>query len=416
MDNCPDLHRYQQAVHWLFSQIPNYQQQGATAYKPGLNNIRALCALFDDPHLAFPTVHIAGTNGKGSTSSMVASMLQSAGFNVGLYTSPHLIDFTERIKVNGVAANKVFVTEFIEQLQKASDKFSPSFFEFTTVMAFAYFRHSNVDIAVIETGLGGRLDATNIISPLVGAITNVDFDHTDLLGSTLEQIAREKAGIIKTEVPIVCGEEKFSVRKVIQNRAAEQNAPFIDATTYTTTLNSDLKGLYQKKNIKVALALVDVLDKKGFCVTHTQKEKGLLNVVVSTGLLGRWQVLSTQPLIICDTAHNPAGLHFVFEQLQEIAAPMHIVLGFVQDKNMEEIISLLPKDAQYYFIKPAVTRGRDPHTYEHLIKKEDLNYKIFPDVQKGYLAAFKNVKTHELIFVGGSNFVVGEFLEKNLEK
>lgn len=416
MEDTRDLFRYKQAVDWLFAQIPNYQQQGASAYKPGLENISALCAHFANPHLAFPTVHIAGTNGKGSTSSMVASMLQRAGYKVGLYTSPHLIDFTERIKVNGAPADKEFVTDFIEQLQAIAGHVSPSFFEFTTVMAFAYFKHSKVDIAVIETGLGGRLDATNIITPLVGAITNVDFDHTDLLGSTLEEIATEKAGIIKPGIPIVCGDKNPIVREVIQKRASMLNARFVDATSISTTLQSDLKGKYQEKNIKVALAIAEKLTGMGFEVSKEDQKEGLLSVSASTGLMGRWQIFSTDPLTICDTAHNPAGLKYVFSQLQALERPLHLVLGFVKDKDVQEIISLFPKEAHYYFAAPSVARGRDPQTYEDLLKKEELHYNFFPSIQQAYLSALKHLKELDVLFVGGSNFVVGEFLEKNLEK
>ena len=406
---------YQEAVEWLFVQAPNYQIDGKKAYKPGLENITRLCEFFGNPQDKIKTVHIGGTNGKGSTSNMLASVLQEAGYRVGLYNSPHLIDFTERIKVNGVNADKEFVYRFIQQLKKLPDNIRPSFFEFTTVMAFEYFYQQNVDIAIIEVGLGGRLDSTNIITPLVSAITNVDLDHMNILGNTIEEIATEKAGIIKPGITVISGDERESVKKIIQEKAKDNESQFVDATAVETSLESDLKGNYQKKNIRVVLALIDQLRTKGFEISAENIENGMLNVHKNTGFIGRWFQFSENPLIICDTAHNQAGLELVFGQLENIDKHKHIVLGFVKDKKIDDVLKFLPANADYYFAKPYLNRGRDPHEYEEQLKDAKINYQIFANVQDAYLAARQNITENEMIFIGGSNFVVGEFLEKNLQ-
>ena len=408
------LQDYKDAVDWLFAQAPNYQRDGASAYKPGLENIRKLCNFFGNPQDKIKTIHIGGTNGKGSTSNMLASVLQESGYKIGLYNSPHLVDFTERIKVNGENCDKEFVYNFILKLQELPDEIQPSFFEFTTIMAFEYFHQQKVDYAIIEVGLGGRLDSTNIITPLLSAITNVELDHQDLLGETIEEIAFEKAGIIKEKIAVISGDEKRSVREIIINKAKEMNAAFIDATAIESSLESDLKGKYQKKNIRVVLALVDELRKQGLTITDENLHSGLLNVSRNTNFIGRWFDFSQEPLTICDTGHNKAGLDEVFNQLQDYHQHKHIVLGFVNDKKIDEVLEILPKDANYYFVKPSVSRGRNPETYEDLLKKSKISYKIFQSVQDGYLSAKQNCKAGEMIFIGGSNFVVGEFLEKNL--
>lgn len=408
--------QYQEAVEWLFAQAPNYQLEGKKAYKPGLQNITALCDYFGNPQHHFKSVHIGGTNGKGSTSNMLASILQEAGYTVGLYNSPHLIDFTERIKVNGQNCDRAFVYHFIQQLHALPQEIRPSFFEFTTIMAFEFFRQKKVDIAIIEVGLGGRLDATNILVPEVCAITNVDLDHMNILGNSISEIAHEKAGIIKAGIPVICGDEKQEVKEIVAEKAKQENAPYIDATVLHPHYSSDLKGSYQSKNIKVAVALVAELRKKGFVITENNIETGLQNVSANTGFIGRWFVFSAQPLIICDTAHNHAGLTLVFRQLEALERKMHIVLGFVDDKKIDEVMKILPQNAAYYFVKPDGMRGRDPKTYEDLLKKAEINYKIFSNVQEGYLAAKQNFTEGEIIFIGGSNFVVGDFLKKNLEK
>jgi len=405
---------YKDAVDWLFLQAPNFQRDGSSAYKPGLDNIKKLCAFFGNPQDKIKTIHIGGTNGKGSTSNMLASVLQESDYKIGLYNSPHLVDFTERIKVNGGNCDKEFVYDFIQKLKQLPSEIQPSFFEFTTIMAFEYFYQQKVDFAIIEVGLGGRLDSTNIINPLVSAITNVQLDHQDLLGDTIEQIAFEKAGIIKKNIPVISGDEKDIVRNIIINKAKELNSEFIDATIIESALESDLKGKYQKKNIRVVLALVEELRKYDLIINDENVKTGLLNVYKNTNFIGRWFEFSKEPLTICDTGHNQAGLEEVFNQLNEYPQHKHLVLGFVNDKKIDDVLEILPENADYYFVKPSVNRGRNPETYEDLLKKNEISYKIFQTVQEGYLSAKQNCKDEEIIFIGGSNFVVGDFLEKNL--
>ena len=407
---------YQDAVEWLFVQAPNYQTDGEKAYKPGLQNITKLCGFFGNPQDKIKTIHIGGTNGKGSTSNMLASVLQDSGYKIGLYNSPHLIDFTERIKVNGESCNKEFVYQFIQKLKNLPADIQPSFFEFTTIMAFEYFEQQKVDFAIIEVGLGGRLDSTNIITPLVSAITNVALDHQNILGNTIEEIASEKAGIIKENIPVISGDENESVKAIIRKKAEENHSPFIDATAVKTDLKSDLKGNYQQKNIRVVLALIKELQNIGVEIPEKKIKSGLSNVQKNTNFLGRWYEFSNNPLTICDTGHNQAGLEEVFSQLNAIPKHKHIVLGFVNDKKIDEVLNILPPDSTFYFAKPSVNRGRHPQDYEDLLKKTKISYKIFNDVNSAYLSAKQNIKKGEMIFIGGSNFVVGEFLEKNLQK
>ncbi|MGA9212178.1 bifunctional folylpolyglutamate synthase/dihydrofolate synthase [Kaistella sp.] len=407
--------QYQEAIAWLFVQMPSYQTDGQKAYKPGLENITKLCSLFGNPQEKLKMIHIGGTNGKGSTSNMLASVLQETGYKVGLYNSPHLIDFTERIKINGENCDKEFVYQFIQKLRNLPPEITPSFFEFTTVMAFEYFYRKKVDCAIIEVGLGGRLDSTNIIMPMISAITNVALDHQDLLGNTIEEIAFEKAGIIKPKISIISGAENSVVKNIIENSAIEKNAQFIDATLISSNFKSDLKGNYQQKNIKVVLALIKELQNLGINISDKNMQDGLLNVYKNTNFIGRWFEFSKDPLVICDTAHNQAGLEQVFEQLNSIPKFKHIILGFVSEKNINEVLQILPEHSTFYFAKPANNRGRHPQDYEDLLKKSKINYKIFNTVQEAYVFAKQEVKQEEMIFIGGSNFVVGEFLEKNLE-
>lgn len=407
---------YQEAVEWLFVQAPNYQIDGEKAYKPGLQNITKLCDFFGNPQDKIKTIHIAGTNGKGSTSNMLASVLQDSGYKIGLYNSPHLIDFTERIKINGENCDKKFVYHFIQKLKNLPKEILPSFFEFTTIMAFEYFHQQKVDVAIIEVGLGGRLDATNIITPLVSAITNIALDHQNILGNTVEEIAAEKAGIIKQHIPVISGDENEIVKAVIRKKAAEKNSQFIDATEIETDLKSDLKGNYQQKNIRVVQALIKELQQIGLKISEKSIESGLLHVQKNTNFLGRWYEFSNNPLTICDTGHNQAGLEEVFSQLNAIPKHKHIVLGFVNDKKIDEVLKILPINSTFYFAKPFINRGRHPQDYEDLLKKSKIFYKIFDDVNSAYLSAKQNIKKGEMIFIGGSNFVVGEFLEKNLQK
>ncbi len=407
--------QYNEAVEWLFVQAPNYQIDGQKAYKPGLENITKLCDFFGNPQEKIKCIHIGGTNGKGSSSNMLASVLQEAGYKVGLYNSPHLIDFTERIKVNGKMCEKEFVFNFIQKLKNLPEDIRPSFFEFTTIMAFEYFAQQKVDFAIIEVGLGGRLDATNIITPLVSAITNVQLDHQNILGDTIEEIAGEKAGIIKPYIPIISGDDNEVVKNIIQQKAEKENAPLIDATLLKTDLKSDLKGNYQLKNIRVVLALIEELKKLNLNISEENIENGLSNVHKNTGFIGRWFEFSQNPLTICDTGHNQAGLEYVFDQLKAIDKHKHIILGFVNDKKIDDVMKLLPGNSEFYFAKPAINRGRHPKDYENLLIDAKISYKIFDSVQQAYLSAKQSSTNEEMIFIGGSNFVVGEFLEKNLE-
>ncbi|WP_234109465.1 bifunctional folylpolyglutamate synthase/dihydrofolate synthase [Chryseobacterium sp. R2A-55] len=408
--------QYQESIEWLFTQMPNYQIDGQKAYKPGLDNIKKLCAYFGNPQDQIKSIHIGGTNGKGSTSNMLASILQESGYKIGLYNSPHLIDFTERIKINGQNCDNEFVYDFIQKLKNLPEDIRPSFFEFTTIMAFEFFCQQNVDYAIIEVGLGGRLDSTNIIHPMVSAITNVQLDHQNILGNTIEEIAAEKAGIIKENVPIIFGDQNETVKNIISETARNKNTGLIDATLIKTDLKSDLKGNYQKNNIRVVLALVEELKKQGLKISDENLKNGLLHVRENTNFIGRWFEFSKDPLIICDTAHNQAGLEMVFAQLNEIPKHKHIVLGFVNDKKIDEVLRILPGNSTYYFAKPAINRGRHPLDYEDMLRKSKINYKIFDEVQSAYLSAKQHLKKGEMIFIGGSNFVVGEFLEKNLSK
>lgn len=407
--------QYREAVEWLFIQAPNYQTDGEKAYKPGLANIIKLCAFFGNPQDKIKCIHIGGTNGKGSSSNMLASVLQESGYKVGLYNSPHLIDFTERIKVDGRNCDKSFVYNFISKLKELPEDIQPSFFEFTTIMAFEYFYRQQVDIAIIEVGLGGRLDSTNIITPLVSAITNVQLDHQNLLGDTIEEIAVEKAGIVKHCIPVVSGDENESVKNIIKKKAEHENAPFIDASLLQTDLLSDLRGNYQKKNIKVVMALIQELRRLNYAVSDENVREGLLHVHRNTGFIGRWFEFSQNPLTICDTGHNQAGLEQVFAQLNAIERRKHIILGFVNDKKIDEVMKILPENADFYFAKPSIHRGRHPEEYRNLLEEAKISFIIFDSVQQAYLAAQERCTDEEMIFIGGSNFVVGEFLEKNLE-
>lgn len=406
---------YQEALDWLFIQTPNYQKEGKKAYKPGLDNIIKLCDFFGNPQEKLRMIHIGGTNGKGSTSNMLASILQEQGYKVGLYNSPHLIDFTERIRVNGKNIEKKIVYNFIQKLKSLPKDILPSFFEFTTIMAFEYFKSQKVDFAIIEVGLGGRLDSTNIISPILTAITNVALDHQDILGDTLEQIAMEKAGIIKANVPVVLGDGNQVVVGIVKEKAKAFQSDFIDATRIKTVLETDLKGKYQIKNIPVVLGMIEELKKKQIEISDKSIANGLMRVRKNTNFIGRWFEVSRNPLVICDTGHNQAGLMEVFNQLEEMPCFKHIILGFVQEKNIDEVLKILPKHAMYYFVKPNIYRGRHPRDYERLLKDTDITYKIFDKIEQAYSLAVTDCQYDDMIFIGGSNFVVGEFLEKNLE-
>lgn len=403
---------YQETLEWMYAQLPMYQQKGAVAYKADLSNTIKLVNHLGNPQKEIKTIHIAGTNGKGSTSSMVASILQEAGYKVGLYTSPHLKDFRERIKINGDEISEAFVVDFIAQNKPFFEQESLSFFEMTVGMSFEYFKNEQVDIAVIEVGMGGRLDATNIIEPLVSVITNIGKDHTAFLGNTLEAIAGEKAGIIKLNTPIVIGEYTEETKPVFIAKATLCNAPiyFAQETYVSNTLTSDLKGDYQKSNIRTALQAIELLQ-KDFVISEENIKNGLLNVVKNTKLQGRWQVLGSNPKIITDTAHNSHGLTIVMNQLkEEVFDKLYIVFGVVNDKDLDSILPLLPKEAKYFFAKPNNSRGLDAGALSEKAREFKLYGEVCSSIPDAYNKAKASANAEDLIYVGGSTFVVGEIL------
>ena len=387
-----------------------YQRQGSTAFKKDMTNILALCKRLDDPHEKFPSIHVAGTNGKGSTSHMIASILQEAGYKVGLYTSPHLKDFRERIRINGKPIPEETVIDFIEQQKGFLEKQKLSFFELTVGLAFDYFASRQVDIAVIEVGLGGRLDSTNIIKPLLSVITNIGLDHTQFLGETLNEIAFEKGGIIKQNTPLVIGEYQAEVINVFKELAAERNAPLSMAELLIKDeYHTDLLGDYQLRNVKTAVQAIKLLDQNDFQVTSENMIEGLNHVVQNTGLKGRWQVLQESPKVICDTAHNREGLQFVMDQLgREKYSNLHFVLGVVNDKNLENILSLLPKKANYYFCKPDIPRGLDADKLKVEAASQGLTGVVYRSVSAACNKALSNAEADDVIYIGGSTFVVAE--------
>ncbi|WP_271856247.1 bifunctional folylpolyglutamate synthase/dihydrofolate synthase [Patiriisocius marinus] len=401
---------YQEATTWLFKQLPMYQRQGKAAYKADLSNTELLAMYLGNPENNFKSIHVAGTNGKGSTSHMLASILQEAGYNVGLYTSPHLKDFRERIKINGTMIPKRNVSAFVTKNQDFFEANQLSFFEMTVGLAFDYFSKSKVDIAIIEVGLGGRLDSTNIITPELSIITNIGFDHTQFLGNTLPEIAKEKAGIIKVGVPVIVGEYNTETISVFEEIATDLNAVLYKAfETKGAVMQSDLKGDYQKSNIRTVQTAIKVLQKKNYSVGIQHLAKGLLNVVKNTGLLGRWQILQEQPKIICDTAHNKEGLQFTLRQLEKLNyRVLHIVLGFVSDKDLEQVLPLFPKQARYYFCQPEIERAMDVSVLKEHAEKLGLKGYVYDSVQKALEAAKKETFNHDVIYVGGSTFVVAE--------
>jgi dihydrofolate synthase/folylpolyglutamate synthase len=403
---------YQDTLNWMFQQLPMYQNKGRLAYKKDLTNALQLDEHLGHPHQKFKTIHVAGTNGKGSTSHMLASILQQAGYKVGLYTSPHLKDFRERIRVNGTPIKKRDVVDFISKNKTFLEERELSFFEMTVGMAFDYFAKKAVDIAVIEVGLGGRLDSTNIITPILSVITNIGFDHVAILGDTLEKIAFEKAGIIKPNVPVIIGEIRKETKAVFLEKAMQTEAPISFAENYTfSDYKSDLKGSYQKRNIITVLAAIKTLIDLGLKISDDQIKEGLLNVVVNTGLLGRWQVLGHNPKIICDTAHNREGLEYIVSQLMdEKYDHLHIVYGSVNDKNLDTVLDILPKSATYYFCKPKVQRGMDEVELASKFLEKGFSGNFYSSVEQAYNEAKSRAKETDLIFIGGSTFVVAEVL------
>ncbi|OCB69172.1 dihydrofolate synthase / folylpolyglutamate synthase [Flavobacterium glycines] len=404
---------YQETTAWMFKQLPMYQLQGASAYKKDLTNTHLLINHLGNPHSNLKCIHVAGTNGKGSTSHMLASILQEAGYKVGLYTSPHLKDYRERIRINGSEIAEDFVCDFINSNKTFFEANDISFFEMSVGLAFDYFAKEEVDIAIIEVGMGGRLDATNIITPLVSIITNIGLDHVQFLGNTIESIAFEKAGIIKPEIPVVIGEYTAETKPVFEAKAKETNSEiYFAADLITEEFPSDLTGNYQKHNKKTVLQTIKVINKQtDFSISQNNIETGLLNVVKNTGLLGRWQQLGTSPKIICDTAHNKNGLEIVLNQIQnEKFEQLHIVLGVVNDKDLDEVLPLFPKNAIYYFCKPNIPRGLEALTLKEKAAQHGLKGPILHSVTEAYKKAKESANPNDFIYVGGSTFVVAEIL------
>ncbi len=447
---------YQQTIDYLYQQLPMFTRVGSSAFKKDLTNTLALCAVLDNPQTKFPTIHVAGTNGKGSTAHLLAAVLQSLGLKVGLYVSPHYKDFRERIKINGVYISKTYVKRFVDENKTHFETIEPSFFEMTVAMAFDYFATEGVDIAVIEVGLGGRLDSTNIISPLVSVITNISFDHTDLLGNTLPLIAFEKAGIIKPHTPVVIGEEHAETAPVFLQKAAECDAPIVFAsqnfvvktvasdfsfTTFeiqkktsggeveTFRLKVNLHGDYQAKNVATVLQTVEVLKtlpsfnnvtRNLFRATDTTRNKfrvteavksGFENLKPLTQFIGRWQIIHQNPMILCDSAHNEDGLRLAMTQLKSLTFNhLHIVLGMVRDKDISKVLSLLPLEATYYFCKANIPRGLEAEALCEQAASYQLKGRAYPSVKRALAAAKRRAAESDLIYVGGSIFVVAEVL------
>lgn len=405
---------YAQTLEYLFAQLPMYQRVGNAAYKKDLGNTIALCEALDNPQHKFKCVHVAGTNGKGSVSHMLASVFQQHGYSTGLYTSPHLIDFRERIKINGQCVSEQFVIDFVQRIKTTMEQIKPSFFEITVAMAFHYFAEQQVDIAIIETGLGGRLDSTNVVTPDISVITNIDLDHTDMLGDTITLIAQEKAGIIKPNIPVVIGERQTESDAVFERVASERQAPITfaeDVVAPNKIWQTDLRGYYQHQNVRTTMAALIQLNNLGWSLDIKKCRRAMRQVVDNTGLLGRWQLIQEEPKVICDTGHNTAGIDQIVMQLaNESYQNLHIVFGQVVGKDTNKVLALLPKQARYYFCKPDVVRGLDANELAEAAKKHDLNGTIHESVMKAYTAALVDATPDDLIFVGGSTFVVADLL------
>lgn len=427
---------YPQTLDYLYSRLPMFQRIGPAAYKADLSNTIAICKALGNPENKFRSIHIAGTNGKGSTSHLLAAVLQKAGYKTGLYTSPHLKDFRERIRINGKMIPKKRIVDFVAKHKKVFEKVEPSFFEWTVGLAFDFFAQEKVDIAVIETGLGGRLDSTNVITPEVSVITNISFDHTNLLGNTLRKIAAEKAGIIKTGIPVVIGETQDAVQTVFEQKAKKEKAPIrfaddemritkatyvagavpaVQATVYAGDrmffhqLRCNLPGAYQRKNILTVLSAIDVLRENGWKITSGNIRAGFREVIALTGLQGRWQTISRKPLVIADTGHNEAGIAEIVAQLKKQKFKhLHFVLGVVNDKDPSKVLSLLPKKATYYFCKAKLPRAMDADELKQKAGKAGLKGEAWSSVRAALQAAKKAAAKNDLVFVGGSTFVVAE--------
>lgn len=402
---------YNQTVSWLYQKLPMFQRTGVSAYKKDLGNIRALMEHLGNPHEKFKSIHVAGTNGKGSTTHMLASIFQESGYKTGLTTSPHLKDFRERIRLNGKICSEEFVIDFVEKNAAFIESLQASFFEVSIAMAFTYFAEMNLDIAIIETGLGGRLDSTNIIRPELSIITNIGLDHTGILGETLSEIASEKAGIIKPNVPVIIGESSNEIQAVFIQKAVETNSKIHFAEEFIfPNYDSDLKGIYQEKNKRTVLTAIEMLNKQGFEISQNAIQSGLKNVISNTGLRGRWEILQEIPLIIADTAHNPHGLAEIQKQLSLTNYEnLHLVLGFVNDKDVLSILEFFPKDAQYYFCQPDVPRKLELDELKKMIP-QNLKAEFIPDVRQALEKAKSKAGKSDLIYVGGSTFVVAEII------
>lgn len=423
---------YEETLEYLYNSAPLFQHIGKDAYKEGLENTYLLDKYFDHPHRKFRTIHIAGTNGKGSCSHTLAAILQAAGYKTGLYTSPHLIDFRERIRINGMPVSKEFVIDFVAKHRDFFEPLHPSFFELTTAMAFHYFAQEEVDVAIIEVGLGGRLDCTNIIHPDLCVITNISFDHVQFLGNTLDKIAQEKAGIIKEGIPVVIGETTAETKPVFAARAQEIHAPIFFAeeehllrgsqvnekgkriyqTEDYVNLEGELGGLCQLKNTNTLLSAIRQLRQAGYQFTETDVRKGFSQVCELTGLMGRWQKLEDSPTLICDTGHNVGGISYIATQLSiQKYERLHIVIGMVNDKDISGVLALLPKNAIYYFTKASVKRALPEKELQELAHQAGLSGNIYPDVQSAVTAARKGASPQDFIFVGGSSFIVADLLK-----
>lgn len=405
---------YTETCEYLFNQMPMFERQGASGYKEGLSNTRALDEHFNHPHTKYKTIHIAGTNGKGSCSHSIAAILQTAGYRVGLYTSPHLVDFSERIRVNGEPISEKYVIDFVEHERHFFEPLHPSFFEVTTALAFKYFSDMKVDVAVIEVGLGGRLDCTNIISPILSVITNISFDHTQFLGDTLAKIASEKAGIIKKGTRVIIGEATSETRPVFEAKAKEMGAPicFAEDNPYKNAadLMTDLQGAYQKKNANTILTTVANLPELN--IGNDDIRNGLANVCTLTGLKGRWQTLAQHPLTICDTGHNVAGWKYLSRQIaQQPCDTLHIVFGMVDDKDIDTVMDMLPKNAKYYFTKAETHRAINETVLKEKAETRGLSGNTYPSVAQAYNDAKKNAKNNDFVFIGGSSYVVADLLK-----
>ena len=422
---------YEETIQYLYNSVPMFQNVGAVAYKEGLDNTVALDNHFGNPHRKYKTIHIAGTNGKGSCSHLIAATLQSAGYKVGLYTSPHLKDFRERIRVNGTCISEKYVIDFVESERCFFEPMHPSFFELTTALAFKYFADCNVDIAVVEVGLGGRLDCTNIITPILSIITNISFDHTQFLGDTLAKIAKEKAGIIKRNVPVVIGESNGETSPVFEAKAKEVGSQIVFADkcgnvkdtkiepkggiTFTVkdlgTLYCELGGIYQVKNAATVLCSLDMLKNAGLTINEMSIRQGFGSVVEITGLSGRWQKIQDFPTVICDTGHNVGGWEYLSNQLKmQRCKQMRIVFGMVDDKDVGTVMEMLPKKAVYYFTKADNKRAINENDIMQLSSKLGLTASCYPDVKSAYEKAINDSGKDDFIFVGGSSYIVADFL------